>query len=443
MLKAAIYARRSKQSRESESISTQISACKKYALSHDIMDCVEYIDDGYSGGSIQRPSFNKLLNDINHNVFDVLICYRLDRVSRNINDFTNILSVLEEKNISFVSIKESFDTSTPMGRAMIYIASVFSQLERDTIAERIKDNMYFLAETGRWLGGNTPYGYHANRLSTHSVLEAVDEELRNVSLLYNRFSDIKSIKRLRKWSQSMGLKTREHKTFSESSLRFILSNPVYVINDLDIYDYFNSKKVAYLDFKSLFDSKNSIIAFNRHRVTSSANNLKDISEWIVARGNHKGIVTGKQWIEVQKILNSKGYFPKQGSDYCLLSGYIVCDKCDCRLRTISTKVGNKVYRYYRCPICSVSVPSRKCDDTVLSILSSTSVDIVKLQDSILNGINNTLEYKFDDYTTIPNLTKELILRMFNPIKLANNSLIITLKDINEKELTRKNLTKFF
>ena len=95
--------------------------------------------------------------------------YRLDRISRNISDFSALIEELGRLEIDFVSIRESFDTSSPMGRAMMYIASVFSQLERETIAERIRDNMHELAKTGRWLGGTTPTGYTSEAIRTVTV----------------------------------------------------------------------------------------------------------------------------------------------------------------------------------------------------------------------------------------------------------------------------------
>ncbi len=98
-----------------------------------------------------------------------MVCYRLDRISRNIGDFANLIEELNELHISFISIKEQFDTSSPMGRAMMYIASVFSQLERETIAERIRDNMLELSKSGRWLGGNTPTGYTSESVSSVTI----------------------------------------------------------------------------------------------------------------------------------------------------------------------------------------------------------------------------------------------------------------------------------
>lgn len=106
------------------------------------------------------------MQDAKANKFDYLVCYRLDRISRNVSDFSTLIEKLNKLDISFISIKEQFDTSTPMGRAMMFISSVFAQLERETIAERIKDNMYELARTGRWLGGKTPHGFSSKKSNT-------------------------------------------------------------------------------------------------------------------------------------------------------------------------------------------------------------------------------------------------------------------------------------
>ena len=90
-----------------------------------------------------------------------IVCYRLDRISRNVGDFSALIDELNRLDITFNSISEKFDTTSHMGRAMMYIASVFAQLERETIAERIHDNMLELAKDGRWLGGNPPTGYRS------------------------------------------------------------------------------------------------------------------------------------------------------------------------------------------------------------------------------------------------------------------------------------------
>ena len=149
---AAIYSRKSKFTGKGESIENQIQLCMDYGKNIGITEFLVYEDEGFSGGSTDRPKFKDMLSDARNKKFDCLICYRLDRISRNVSDFSALIEELNKLGVSFISIKEQFDTSTPMGCAMMYISSVFAQLERETIAERVKDNMYELARTGRWLG---------------------------------------------------------------------------------------------------------------------------------------------------------------------------------------------------------------------------------------------------------------------------------------------------
>lgn len=156
----AIYSRKSRFTGKGESIENQIELCRAYINKNYLNPNIFiYEDEGFSAATTERPQFKKLLSDSKNKKFDVLVCYRIDRVSRNIADFSRIINDFVSRGIDFVSIKEQFDTSTPMGRAMMYIASVFAQLERETIAERIRDNMMELAKMGRWLGGD-----YANRL---------------------------------------------------------------------------------------------------------------------------------------------------------------------------------------------------------------------------------------------------------------------------------------
>lgn len=161
-IRIAIYSRKSKYTDKGDSVGNQIDIARKYIEEHypsskyDV-EVVTFEDDGFSGGSIDRPKFKEFIIKENKKPFDVLICYRLDRISRNIADFSGLMNHITKLGTSFISIKEQFDTRTPMGRAMMYIASVFAQLEREVIAERIKDNMIELAKTGRWLGRTNSY----------------------------------------------------------------------------------------------------------------------------------------------------------------------------------------------------------------------------------------------------------------------------------------------
>ena len=167
--KKAIYARKSKYTGKGESIDNQIYTCKHYLKTYfDINitdnDIIIYKDEGYTGANTERPNFKKMMEAVKNNTIDTIICYRLDRISRNVLDFANLYDNWQEHNINLISVSERFDTTTPMGKAMLFIAITFAQLERDTIAERIRDNMYKLAKTGRWLGGNVPLGFISEKV---------------------------------------------------------------------------------------------------------------------------------------------------------------------------------------------------------------------------------------------------------------------------------------
>ena len=124
----AIYSRKSKFTGKGESIGNQVELCKEYVRVHfgdaAVDKVVVYEDEGFSGGNLNRPDFKKMMDAAKKRKFKAIIVYRLDRISRNISDFASLIEELARLDISFVSIKEQFDTSTPMGRAMMYIASV-------------------------------------------------------------------------------------------------------------------------------------------------------------------------------------------------------------------------------------------------------------------------------------------------------------------------------
>ena len=151
--KFAIYSRKSKFTGKGESIANQIELCKRYIQTHNENvrdeDIILFEDEGFSGGNVKRPQFQLMMSELRNKKIKAVVCYRLDRISRKISDFSSMIDEFAEYDVAFVSIKEQFDTSSSMGKAMMYISSVFAQLERETIAERIRDNMHELARTDR------------------------------------------------------------------------------------------------------------------------------------------------------------------------------------------------------------------------------------------------------------------------------------------------------
>ena len=243
-----IYSRKSKFTGKGESIENQIELCRQYIAMHFGEDEAEhalvYEDEGFSGGNLERPQFKQMMKDSQKIEFAAIVVYRLDRISRNIGDFAKLIEDLGDRHIDFISIREQFDTSSPMGRAMMYIASVFSQLERETIAERIRDNMHELSKTGRWLGGTTPTGYASESLSSVTVdgkvkkackLKPIPEEIQLVKTIFSVFTESGSLSKTDQYLLEHRCVTKRGKQFTRFAIRGILTNPVYMIADDTAY----------------------------------------------------------------------------------------------------------------------------------------------------------------------------------------------------------------
>ena len=167
-MKFAIYSRKSKTTDKGESIGNQVEMCRNYINANapgEEHEFLIYEDEGFSGKNTKRPEFLRMMQDAKKKRCQQVVVYRLDQISRNIVDFMTITEKLQSSGIGFISINEHFDTTTPMGRAMMQIAAVFAQLERETIAERVQDNMLMLSYTGRWLGGKTLLDFPVNEFS--------------------------------------------------------------------------------------------------------------------------------------------------------------------------------------------------------------------------------------------------------------------------------------
>jgi len=310
----AIYSRKSKFTGTGESIDNQIELCRKYIETLlTEKSIVIFEDEGFSGGNTKRPQFKAMMEAAERRELSAIVCYRLDRISRNTGDFAKLIERLEELGVAFISIKEKFDTSSPMGRAMMYISSVFSQLERETIAERIKDNMIELAKTGRWLGGRAPLGYRSETIEEISLegktkrqacLVIKEDESEWVRDIYDIYIDCKNLTESVYEVNSRGIRTGNGKEHTRFSLRKILTNPLYVQADKDIYDYFENIGAIPFCGRELFDGKTAVMVFNRTlQRKGKATRVKRPCEWIVTVGKHKAIINSGKWLAVQDKIN--------------------------------------------------------------------------------------------------------------------------------------------
>lgn len=302
----AIYTRKSVYSSQGESIETQIKLCTEYLCKENISHNFVYVDEGFSGKNSNRPEFKRMLEDAKEKKFHVLICYRLDRVSRSVCDFCNLIDNLQKENISFISLSEQFDSSKPIGRAMMYIASVFSQLERETIAERVKDNMLQMAKSGRWLGGMPPTGFKSisvnfldENLQQRSFFKLcpIEAELVLVKKIYSLYLEKKSLSMVCSFLNCNKISSKLGNSFSKASVSTILQNPVYVCATEEVFDFLKSINIEALGTP---DGVHGMLSYNKRNGKSGP--YKEKKQWIYAIGNHYGIINSSNWLAVQKLL---------------------------------------------------------------------------------------------------------------------------------------------
>ncbi len=372
-MKIAIYSRKSKFTGKGESIENQIEMCRDYAEKHCGPSDLEYTiyeDEGFSGGNVDRPRFQQMLQDAKSKKFDVLICYRLDRVSRNIADFSSLIEELQSHGISFVSIREQFDTSTPLGRAMMFIASVFAQLERETIAERVRDNMLELAKTGRWLGGPAPFGFESERVNyldeeykerSLVKLNPIADEMQQIEFIYDKYLELGSIHQVQKFLIQNNITTKTGTFYSKHVISDILRNPVYAKADNAVFKYLQGKGIA-MAGQDRINSKRAILLYNKVDKKSGKN---DFNEWIGAVAKHEGYISSEKWLKVQYQMDKNSMkLPRSGtSEIALLSGLIRCAKCGAPMNVTygPKKKDGTVKHYYTCNLKFIS--KEKCQNT--------------------------------------------------------------------------------
>jgi len=414
-----IYSRKSVYTGKGESVENQIEMCRQYIITKfpdaAETDIAVYEDEGFSAKNTDRPQFQNMIKDIKLKKPDFVVCYRLDRISRNVSDFATLIESLNERNISFVCIKEEFDTSKPMGKAMMYIASVFAQLERETIAERVRDNMLMLARTGRWLGGTTPTGYTSEKVQeividekmrTSCKLKDNPDELIAVDMIFEKYLELRSVSGVSKYMIKQGVKSRSGAYYSLPGIKEILQNPVYCIADKDALDYFTEHNSDVCFEEKDCSDKYGLLSYNKRDYTKKHAPRHSMDKWIIAIGKHRGRVSGQKWVAMQKILIENiptGKKPAvMHNDYSLLSGSIFCQKCGSRMfaKQRSGKHANPDLFDYMCSnkmrggvaLCdSQNINGQQADDMVCKYLmdfTNESSSIYQLLEKLKYDLKN-------------------------------------------------------
>lgn len=459
MPKVAIYSRKSKFTGKGESVENQIEMCKEYLEKNfnHIFDVKIYEDEGFSGKNTERPQFKKMINDAQKNRFNILICYRLDRISRNVADFSNTIELLQKHNIDFISIREQFDTSTPMGRAMMNIAAVFAQLERETIAERIKDNMIELSKSGRWLGGTPPLGYKSEPVEYSNQdgkskkmykLTEVEEEMKLVKLIYKLYLDNKSFNTVATYLCKNMFKGKNGGEFSKGTVKQIIQNPVYCISDKKIFDWFKKHDA---NLCGEFDDLHGLMVYNKRE---NGKKEKPINEWIIAIGKHEGIIHSDKWIECQNLIehNKSKTSPRSGTGVkFLLSGLVVCGECGSGMGSWSryNKKRNFMEKYYRCNLRNRA--SNRCNNKMLNAYKAEEyvseylkdVDLEKLKKAYENKKKNTnsfdnIEKDINKLNNQYNLNKTLLGKLVKKLAIEDDEDIIKIVKTEMKTIKSEN-----
>lgn len=306
-LRCAIYTRKSSEEgldMEFNSLDAQRESCEAYVASQRSEGFAaireRYDDGGHSGGTLERPALQRLLADVEAGLIDVIVVYKIDRLSRSLMDFARLVEIFDRNNVTFVSVTQSFNTTTSMGRLTLNILLSFAQFEREVIGERIRDKIAASRKRGMWMGGFVPLGY---RVENRKLLIDVTEA-ETVRMIFERFVAIGSATVLAKTLAAENVRTRRGKPIDKGFLYKLLNNRVYIGEAV-------------------------------HKGTSYP-------------GEHEAIIDRALWEKVHAILQTS---PRQraantrSQTPALLKGLIFTDAGTAMTPT-ATKKGSKLYRYY-------------------------------------------------------------------------------------------------
>ncbi len=306
-LRCAIYTRKSSEEgldMEFNSLDAQRESCEAYIASQRSEGFAaireRYDDGGHSGGTLERPALQRLLTDVEAGLIDVIVVYKIDRLSRSLMDFAKLVEIFDRNQVTFVSVTQSFNTTTSMGRLTLNILLSFAQFEREVIGERIRDKIAASRKRGMWMGGFVPLGY---RVENRKLL-IEETEAATVRMIFERFVTIGSATVLAKTLAAEGVRTRRGKPIDKGFLYKLLNNRVYIGEAV-------------------------------HKGTSYP-------------GEHEAIVERTLWDKVHAILQEsprKRAASTRAQTPALLKGLIFTDTGTAMTPT-ATKKGAKLYRYY-------------------------------------------------------------------------------------------------
>jgi len=378
----AIYARQSIDKKDSISIESQLSMCEHETRGNEFK---KYSDKSYSGKNLDRPDFERLVEDIKNGLVKRVIVYRLDRISRSIIDFSSLMMFFTEYNVEFVSVTEKFDTSTPVGRAMLNICIVFAQLERETIQKRISDAYHSRSKRGFFMGGIAPYGFRKvptiiDGIKTYK-LDIHEEESTHIKIMYSMYADgNNSLHDIVKYFVSNSIKPLRGVDWSTSKISNTLRNPVYVQSDLSVYEFFISQGVNIINDVSEFDGRACYLYTGTVSTTRMQNVLRD-KEIVIAP--HEGFISSDEWIKCRlRCLNNKRLSKTCKGKNSWLVGKMKCGNCGFAIAIGTAMSKIKLTKY---ALCSGKATKKICQG-----INSSTVYIDSVEEYVLSAIKERL-----------------------------------------------------
>ena len=291
-----------------------------------------YIERGKSGGNTNRPEYQKLVADIEARKINAVVVKKLDRLSRSLLDFEQLMTRLQANEVEFISLRENFDTTTAMGKAMVRVALFFAQLEREQTAERIRDVFSWRAEQGLYNGGTRPFGYD----SVSSELIPHKHEKKIVQLIYTTFIETKSSTLVASKCNAVGFRNRSGLVWDKRQIHKILIHPVYL------------GKIRWND--QIFP------------------------------GIHQPLISENHFNQAQAIFSERKTYRESKTVLGLLKGFLFCAECGNPMTPNYTKKRNgTIYQYYRC-VSTLNPKETTCPNKYFNMEQANTLVIQKLLD---------------------------------------------------------------
>lgn len=346
----AIYIRQSIEKKDSLSLEAQEKICASICASKN-WNYEIYRDSGYSGKNIKRPAMNSLITQIKTGNIARVIVYKMDRISRSVLDFAGLLDMFEKNNVAFISSTEQFDTSTAMGKAMVYITMTFAQMERETIRERIKASCLHRAKQGLFIGGNYPYGFTSTKININNKMQSVlkiDHKtahiVKDIYIMYT--IDNMSLNGAASRLNDQEISSPRNKRWTSSGVKKILRNPAYAPNTPLIYKYYHNKDYNIINNISEYNGNLSLYVGGTLTGSGEDVVINRNEDRYLAIARHKSLISDTIWLAAQKRLDNNINTGKLGTaKHSWLSGICKCKECGHNMEI--TKNSSGVY-YLKC-----------------------------------------------------------------------------------------------